>query len=59
MRPPRRGPYPPIMKDLMKQLLIASTSLVALSAAPILAAEWDIRVNGYYFLGLAASDSPG
>ena len=47
------------MKDLMKQLLIASTSLVALSAAPILAAEWDIRVNGYYFLGLAASDSPG
>lgn len=43
----------------MKQLLIASTSLVALSAAPVFAAEWDTRVNGYYFLGLAASDSPG
>lgn len=42
----------------MKKALIATTALVAAGVATSAsAAEWSTRVTGYYFLGLAASDS--
>ena len=42
---------------MAKQLLSASAGLMLCAASAVSAAEWETRINGFYFLGLGVSDS--